>query len=148
MALLNEVGMALISFAQIPGLIAHEPTPATPMSKSFEATCPGLRLRIDRYGGPTRPNGAQPLIFVNGRRLTGSMVDQLHRDLGRARGVYRLAALCSRGERPVMQLRIHYGESDVGGAVSYSAGTAEFVEGRLAHYSPFEPLDAESFWFR
>ena len=108
-----------------------------------------LRLRqrcgsesIDVVGlGSTRPTNATARISVNGRLLSGAAADTLRADLSNARAVYRIAALCVRGQ-PGIWLRIHSGEAQPSGEVVYREGSARIVRGRVERYEGLAPSTA------
>lgn len=130
----------------IQALVTIEPVPADPMVQSFEAKCGDTHILVQGHG-LTRPQDRVPRIVVNGQMANGSAASRLQHDLSRARAVYRLVALCSRGSDN-LQLQIYAGEADQEGEVSYWASSATFAPGVLLSYRAFETIDQTSFWFR
>jgi len=138
--------LALAVLLQTPLIIGREPVPASPMTHTFEAACPGTRLRISGHG-IARPLSRRVQIETNGRAVGGPLTMRMARDLSHRRAVYRLVALCGQDDHE-LQLQIYVGETDEHGIVHYWAGSAGFLNGRLLAYRDLEPATAETFWFR
>lgn len=138
--------IVVLGLAQLPLLVSREPTPASPMMQSFEAACPGTRLRISGHG-LARPGHRRVRLEINGQLAQGPLAEQMTRDLSNMRAVYRLVGLCDPAGHS-LQLQIWAGEGNGDGTVRYSMASAGLHAGRLLAYGGLQPIDAEAFWFR
>ena len=132
---------------QNPVVGGPEPGPAEFWRQSVTFRCGRDLLEIAGYG-PSRPLGQAVRIRLNGRTPVGDRLADLSRDLGRARAVYRITALCSREGRPGISVLYYRGENVGEGVVEYHSAGAEFRNGRLTSYTGLQSTDAEGFWFR
>lgn len=139
------LSLALIAAAQVPQIISYEPVAASPWTQTYRATCYGETLEIVQ---PLRPDGALPVIRMNGRRVKGD-TRVLLQELGKRGAAYRVSFLCSNPHyaRKGISMRWFSGLFDGYGHVNYRAGNAQFRAGRLVGHHE-EDANEKAFWYR
>lgn len=130
-----------------PVVISREPVPAGDWYKAVHARCGRQGMVISDYGNTTRV-GRKTNIAVNGRRITGSKVEQLLTDLSSRTAVHRITVLCS--PDGAFHLRVYEGEAvgDEAGTARFRAGTASISGSKLLEYTGLRTVDANTFWFQ
>lgn len=146
--MIDAASLVLLLAAQGVYIGGPEPGPAEFWRQTVTYRCGRDVLEISGFG-PSRPEGRQPRVTLNGRSPRGARLSELVRDLSREGAVYRFTALCAGDGRPGISLRLYRGENvgDRTMDVEYYAAAADFVSGELRSYTGLQRGDADSFWF-
>lgn len=125
-------------------LVAREASPPDRFVQALSIGCGRETLHVGGFGH-VRPQGRTPTVELNGNELVGKEADDLREDLSQPTSVYRLSGQCG-AEGDGIIVRIHVATL-ADGPIAYRVGRAEFLHGRLSHYTGLNPANAETFWF-